>query len=58
MRRGARALARWRRLIEESDWDERLLRCAPLLDAVCWVVIAAALACLFPVVLRMAAGLG
>ncbi len=50
------ALRTWRRRIETSAWDERLLRRQRWLDAACWICVAAALLFLLPLCLRIIAG--
>ncbi len=49
--RPARLLRRFRRHVETSDWDERIVRLEPLFNAVCMVAVILCSLVLSPIIL-------
>ena len=45
-------LRRISRLIENSDWDERILKMEGRLDLLCWTAVLAFIICLMPAFLK------
>lgn len=48
-----RRFRRWaKHLIEESDWDDRILKMEKRIDVICWAALLAAAICILPAVIR------
>ncbi len=45
-------IRRFRRWIEESDWDDRILKMEKRIDVICWAALLAAAICILPAVIR------
>ncbi len=45
-------IRRFRRWIEESDWDDRILKMEKRIDVVCWAALLALAICILPAIIK------